>query len=65
MTTLPHIIEIAAWIYVIKQILPIVMIPTILGACYVGMRFVYGDKQKANEAFMNAILKGLKDAVND
>lgn len=63
--TFSHIVEIAAWIYVIKQLLPIVFLPTVLFVCYIAMRLMHGDKEKANQEFLDAVLKGVKDALDD
>lgn len=58
------IIQAAAWIYVIKQLLPLVLPLVLLPASYVAMRLYYGDKEKADREWADAVLQGVKEALD-
>jgi len=61
METIPTIIQAAAWIYVLKHLIPLVALPVL----YVCMRLIYGNKEEANQAFAQAFLEGVQEALND
>lgn len=65
MENLPIIVQIAAWIYVIKQILPIVILVLLLPISYIGLLWANdGDRKKTNAEFIDSFLKGINEALD-
>jgi len=61
----PFIIQLAAWIYVIKQFLPFIVLPVILIVCYFGFRLTGMSHQDTMNQLKESIMEGVNDALND
>lgn len=65
MNHLPSIIQIAAWIYVLKHILPFVLLPIIVIVCYFGYRFTGMSHKDTIEQLKQSIIEGVIDAIKN
>ena len=65
MDQLPVIIQVAAWIYVLKHILPFVVLPVILVICYFGFRFTGMSHKDTMNQLKESVMKGVIDALKN
>jgi hypothetical protein len=66
MENLPTIVQVAAWVYVLKHVIPILLPILMLPFLYlVLLRSNNGDCKKTNRDFMNSFLEGVNAALNE
>jgi hypothetical protein len=66
MENLPTIVQVAAWVYVLKHVIPILLPVLMLPFLYlVLLRSNNGDCKKTNRDFMNSFLEGVLAALKE
>jgi hypothetical protein len=65
MENLPTIVQVAAWVYVLKHFTPVLLPVLMLPFLYLGLLHSNnGDREKTNRDFMDSFLEGVNDALN-
>jgi hypothetical protein len=66
MENLPLIIQIAAWVYVLKHVLVPLLLLLALPFCYLGLLWINnGDREKTNREFVDSILQGVSNGLSE
>ena len=62
---IPTIIQVAAWIYVLKHILPFVLFPIIVIASYFGLRSTGMSHKSTMNQIKESVIDGIIDAIKN